>query len=234
MATFIGVSKDCFAYVLVLVAALGWGVTRPFLEPKSEMLIKAIIPVWILLDTVRICVMSFRRSNSIPLSFVLLCVLPASIVHVLVVAWIFDELQALIKTLRERRQAAKLRLYLKLQAVLITGVVLAVIAFLLQTADLIMMPPGGWKYEWLLTDCSQNVVFALVLVAIMLLWVPHQHSGRISIELQDELAASLDADAEADAEADKDTSGSAPSGPVDHIGKLRDGQSARELAPATW
>eukprot|EP00913_Durusdinium_trenchii_P020590 g19339.t1 len=71
------VVKSIFSYMLVLVASLGWGVTRPYLDQPTILKVQALSFFYIVLDFVRESALSFRHSHSLSIAFVLLCLLPA-------------------------------------------------------------------------------------------------------------------------------------------------------------
>merc|ERR1719326_84756 len=58
------VLKSAVSYMLLLVASLGWGVNRPFLERSLVLRIGGIGVVFIVFDTIRETVLSFRHSHS--------------------------------------------------------------------------------------------------------------------------------------------------------------------------
>merc|ERR1719160_2062912 len=57
------VIKSIFSYMLVLVASLGWGITRPYLEASITRKIVGITFAYIVLDFIRETVLSFRHSH---------------------------------------------------------------------------------------------------------------------------------------------------------------------------
>merc|ERR1719310_980625 len=111
MAILSSVVKSVFSYMLVLVASLGWGVTRPYLDKAVVLKIQAVCFVYIVLDVVREVVLSFRHSHSLSIVFVLLCLLPVSALNGAIFYWVFTALSSLIQTLKERRQSQKLALF---------------------------------------------------------------------------------------------------------------------------
>merc|ERR1711862_1024380 len=108
------VTKSIFSYMLVLVAALGWGVTRPYLDTQILLKIQAVCFFYVVLDFIRQTVLSFRHSHSLSLAFVLLCVLPVSLLNGGIFYWVFTALTSNIETLQERKQLEKLLLFQRL------------------------------------------------------------------------------------------------------------------------
>jgi hypothetical protein len=178
------VVKSIFSYMLVLVAALGWGVTRPFLDRSTILKIQAVCFLYIVLDFIREAVLSFRHSHSLSLVFVLLCLLPVSLLNGGIFYWVFTALSGLMETLKERRQFEKLNLFEKLWKVLVAALAVATLTLLLQIFNLSRSITTRWKYQWLFADAVSHVLFVVVLVAMMYLWAPHKYSQRFAYSMQ--------------------------------------------------
>jgi len=119
LATLLTVVKAAFSYMLVLVAALGWGVTKPFLDRPLVLKIVVLCFFHIVLNFIRETVLSFRHSHTLPLAFVLLCLLPVSLINGPIFYWVFTALSSLMETLKEHGQTEKLMPFRRLWAFLI-------------------------------------------------------------------------------------------------------------------
>merc|ERR1712217_737046 len=172
------VVKSIFSYMLVLVAALGWGVTRPYLDHRTIMKVQAVTFLYIVLDFIRESVLSFRHSHSLSLAFVLLCLLPVALLNGAIFYWIFTALSSLMETLRDRRQAEKLLLFERLWKLLIFALGLASLTLLFQIFDLSRSISIRWHYQWFFADGVSHILFLLVLAGMMYLWAPHTNSQR--------------------------------------------------------
>lgn len=71
-------------------------------------------PRYLVLDGVREVVMMLRHSLVLPLSFVLLCLIPISLLHGGIIYWIFMSLSDTIATLEAKQQSEKLELFVRL------------------------------------------------------------------------------------------------------------------------
>jgi len=69
---------------------------------------------YLVLDGVREVVMALHTSHVLPLSFVLLCILPISLLHGGIIYWIFAALADTICMLEAKQQTEKLELFLRL------------------------------------------------------------------------------------------------------------------------
>mmetsp|Transcript_21733 Transcript_21733/g.41635 ORF Transcript_21733/g.41635 Transcript_21733/m.41635 type:complete len:327 (+) Transcript_21733:6-986(+) len=188
LAILSSVAKSIFSYLLVLVASLGWGVTRPYLDKDITIRIQAICWLYMCLGVIREVVLSFRHSHSLPLSFVLLCLLPVSLLNGVIFYWVFTALSSLISTLKDRRQMEKLQLFQRLWAILIFSLSIATITLLYQILDVSRSIADRWKHQWLFTDGVSHGLYLLVLASMMYLWAPHKNSQRYAysaIEGQD-------------------------------------------------
>eukprot|EP00928_Gymnodinium_smaydae_P070972 TRINITY_DN54687_c0_g1_i1.p1 TRINITY_DN54687_c0_g1~~TRINITY_DN54687_c0_g1_i1.p1 ORF type:complete len:543 (-),score=96.07 TRINITY_DN54687_c0_g1_i1:48-1601(-) len=170
------VLKSIFSYMLVLVAALGWGVTRPYLDQRTIAKIQAISVLYIILDFIRETVLSFRHSHTLSLTFVLLCLLPVSLLNGGIFYWIFTALSGLIEQLRERRQMEKLALFQNLSKLLVLAMGTASIMLLWQIFDLSKNISVRWHYQWIFADGFSHVLFLVVLSVMMYLWRPSANS----------------------------------------------------------
>jgi len=184
LAIWFTVVKSCFSYMLVLVASLGWGVTRPFLDNSVIRKVQAVSFCYIVLDFTRETVLSFRHSHSLPLSFVFLCLLPVSLMNGGIFYWVFSALSNLITTLQERRQTQKLELFQRLWQILIVALAIATLTMLFQFFDVTREGTGRWRYQWLYVDGIPHILFLFVLVAMMYLWAPHKYSQRYAFSQQ--------------------------------------------------
>jgi len=184
LAILFTVVKSTFSYMLVLVASLGWGVTRPFLEKHVVVKIQVLCVCYIVLDFIRETVLSFRHSHSLSLAFVFLCLLPVSLLNGAIFYWVFTALSSLMETLRERRQSEKLLLFQRLWKILIAALGIATFTLLFQIFNLSRSITARWKHQWLLTDGVSHVLFLFVLASMMYLLAPHKYSQRYAYSQQ--------------------------------------------------
>jgi len=172
------VIKSIFSYMLVLVAALGWGVTRPYLDRQVVLKIQAVSFLYIVLDFIRESVLSFRHSHSLSLAFVLLCLLPVSLLNGGIFYWVFTALSSLMETLRDRRQLEKLNVFQYLWRILVFALCVATATLLFQIFNLSRSITSRWKYQWIFAEGVSHCLFLFILVAMMYLWAPHKYSQR--------------------------------------------------------
>lgn len=184
MAILSSVVKSIFSYMLVLVAALGWGVTRPYLDHRTILKIQAMSAVYIVLDFAREWALSFRHSHSFSLAFVVLCLLPVSLLNGVIFYWIFSALSNIIELLKERRQADKLLLFQRLWSLLLGAMSVASIALIFQVFELSQSITTRWKYQWFVADGIPHILFIIVLMVIMFLWSPAQNAKRYAYQAQ--------------------------------------------------
>merc|ERR1712113_1263496 len=178
------VVKSIFSYMLVLVAALGWGVTRPYLDRQVILKIQAVCFLYIILDFIREAVLSFRHSHSLSLAFVLLCLLPVSLLNGGIFYWVFTALSSLMEPLRDRRQYEKLALFERLWKILVCALAIASLTLLFQIFDLSRSISIRWHYQWFFADGVSHILFLLVLAGMMYLWAPHTNSQRYAYSQQ--------------------------------------------------
>lgn len=175
-AIFITVVKNISSYVLVLVAALGWGVTRPDLDVSTIRRIQFVSFVYVILDVIRDVVLSFRHSHFISVSFVLLCLIPVSVVNGIIFYWVFSSLSNLMENLKEHKQTDKLSLYNKFWFVLFFTLVVGTLGLLYQIWTMSKAPETTWMSQWFFTDGLQHILFYFVTVCMFYLWAPSANS----------------------------------------------------------
>ncbi len=183
------VAKNIFSQVLVLLASLGWGVTQPTLPRNTIFRIQLLTFLYLLLDGVREVVLSVRHSMVLPLSFVLLCLIPVAFLHGGILYWIFVSLSSLLVNLEQTKQSAKLELYLQFWKVLVLSVVILGISFLYQlysysTAIEKQLSRQKWASLWIFTDMIPHCLFLLVLLTMMYLWAPSSRSHQMAYSEQ--------------------------------------------------
>jgi len=180
LAILSSVVKSIFSYMLVLVASLGWGVTRPYLDQQTILKVQALTFFYIVLDFVRESALSFRHSHSLSIAFVMLCLLPVALLNGIIFYWIFTALSALMDTLAERKQLEKLAVFQRLWRILVAALSFASFSLLFQLFDLSRSISIRWHYQWFFADGVSHILFCLVLAAIMYLWAPHTNSQRFA------------------------------------------------------
>lgn len=178
------VAKTVFSYMLILVASLGWGITRPFLDKTTQMQVQGISVVYIVLDFIREAVLSFRHSHSLSITFVLLCLLPVAMLNGGIFYWIFSALSQLIENLKERKQLEKLKMFERLWAILTMTLAAASLTVIVQIFDLSRSISTRWHYQWFFADGVSHILFLIVLVAMMFLWAPRENSSRYAYSSQ--------------------------------------------------
>eukprot|EP00930_Biecheleria_cincta_P082835 TRINITY_DN72487_c0_g1_i1.p1 TRINITY_DN72487_c0_g1~~TRINITY_DN72487_c0_g1_i1.p1 ORF type:complete len:508 (+),score=83.71 TRINITY_DN72487_c0_g1_i1:122-1645(+) len=180
LAILSSVVKSIFSYMLVLVASLGWGVTRPYLDQQTIFKVQALTFFYIVLDFVRESALSFRHSHSLSIAFVMLCLLPVALLNGIIFYWIFTALSSLMDTLAERKQLEKLAVFQRLWKILVAALSLASFSLLFQLFDLSRSISIRWHYQWFFADGVSHILFCIVLGAIMYLWAPHTNSQRFA------------------------------------------------------
>ncbi|CAE7033721.1 tmem87a [Symbiodinium natans] len=180
------VVKSIFSYMLVLVASLGWGVTRPYLDQATILKVQGLSFLYIVLDFVRESALSFRNSHSLSITFVMLCLLPVALLNGIIFYWIFTALSSLIEILAERKQVEKLILFQRLWKILVAALSLASLSLLYQLFDLSRSISQRWHYQWFFADGVSHILFCMVLAAIMFLWAPHTNSQRYAYKQVDD------------------------------------------------
>lgn len=99
--------------------------------------------------------------------------LPVAFFNACFYVWIFSGLNATTEYLTQNQQIAKLKVYRKFAAVLVTCLVLSV-AFVLYDLYYLatLQALVHWSYLWILNGGFSTILYTVILYAIMLLWRP--------------------------------------------------------------
>ncbi|CAK0911093.1 unnamed protein product, partial [Prorocentrum cordatum] len=158
-ALLLTVLKSTFSYMLVLVACLGWGVTKPSLGGRTLCKVGTLCFLQVGFAFAREVVLSFRHSYSIPPELVLTVFAPVTLLNTIIFCWIFCAISRLMEKLKEQRQTEKFQLFLMLLAVLIAAIGVATLALLVEVYNLSKPPQAVWKHQWILTDAVSHLLF---------------------------------------------------------------------------
>merc|ERR1712217_344378 len=115
--------------MLVLVGTMGWGITKPYLGCSTVCQITFVSVLYIVLDFTRRVVLSMRHSSrELPATFLLLCLVPVSLLNGGMFYWVFASLGNLMEDLKTEKQMEKLKLFQRLWAVLILALTVATLS----------------------------------------------------------------------------------------------------------
>jgi len=180
IAVLLSVVRTTTSYVMVLLACLGWGVTRAELDSGTSCRIILLSFSYIVLNFIREIVISFRHTHSLPMYFVMLCLFPVSLMNGGIFYWVFSALSSLIENLSSSGQSEKLAKFQKLWWILVFAIIFAVVTLLVQVFLFSKNAAHYWREQWLVTDLAPHAVFVFVLVAMMVLWKPAEGSSRLA------------------------------------------------------
>jgi len=178
------VTRSTASYMLVLLACLGWGVTKPILDGSTICRILCLSFIYIVLNVIREIVLAYSHSQAIPIPFVLLCLVPVSILNGGIFYWIFAALTGLMETLESQGQTEKLQIFKKLWWILLIAIAFAVGVLMAQVFVFSRDFPARWEEQWMFTDGAPQVGYVCVLTAIMCLWAPNEDSQRFAYSAQ--------------------------------------------------
>mmetsp|Transcript_93103 Transcript_93103/g.221439 ORF Transcript_93103/g.221439 Transcript_93103/m.221439 type:complete len:477 (-) Transcript_93103:20-1450(-) len=183
-AVVFSVTRSTSSYMLVLLACLGWGVTKPILDGSTICRILCLSFIYIVLNVIREIVLAYSHSQAIPIPFVLLCLVPVSILNGGIFYWIFVALTGLMETLESQGQTEKLQIFKKLWWILLIAIAFAVGVLMAQVFVFSRDFPARWEEQWMFTDGAPQVGYVCVLTAIMCLWAPNEDSQRFAYSAQ--------------------------------------------------
>lgn len=192
------ICKSFFSYMLVLVAALGWGITRPTLDQCVVYKIWVLSFTYIVLEVIWEIAQNFRHERVVPVSLLLLCLFPISILNGLIFYWIFMALSNLMDDLEANKQTHKLKLFNKLWFLLVTIMAVAGLALAYQIYTISGQTHSEqvmtWANQWVFSDGVSHGLFLFGLAVMMFLWAPSRNSMSYAYSEQ----INMDPEAQAD------------------------------------
>lgn len=178
--------KSVYTYMLVLVASLGWGVTKPHLEKQTIRRLFGLSVLYLVGSCSLDCMVADRHGRlrdsdsetGAKKVLMAMAILPVSVFCASTASWLFMGLGELTSTLKERKQTAKLQLYNRLWMVIVTLLVVAMLLAIGHMASYWQSIAQRWQRQWLWEDCASHLLFLGLLASIMYLWAPHKYSQR--------------------------------------------------------
>mmetsp|Transcript_25349 Transcript_25349/g.81712 ORF Transcript_25349/g.81712 Transcript_25349/m.81712 type:complete len:302 (-) Transcript_25349:55-960(-) len=176
MALVFRASKRTLSRAVVLMVALGYGISKPslgsdFFKILGLSFVYIIAMVWSEL------IQAFVRQDSIPASEFLLLFVIANL-DVLFYFWIFRAIVTTSLVLERQRQHVKMQMYGYFRNVMIASVVASVVWALYYTYSAASGSlDRDWEGQWVF-DAFWETLYLVILVAIMILWRPSENSLR--------------------------------------------------------
>jgi len=169
--------KRGVARMLVIVVALGFGITRPRLGDQLHQVI-GIGVLYFTLASIEAFVRVDNAKHDPGNMAMVLTAVPLAIIDSLVCWWIFLALTQTMKTLRLRRNMIKLNLYRHFSNTILFCVVASVVFILW---DMKLHRFAGCLNQWELLwfdDAFWHVLFSFIVLVIIILWRPSANNQR--------------------------------------------------------
>lgn len=187
LASFGTVFKQGVCYGLLLLACMGFGVTKAQLESKKIVQCFLLCAAFIMSDVIRqISMMLQDRVNGFVSTWkILLLITPGSLFVSILYVWIFSALQDTIRDLTENKQSVKLEVYTKLRIAL---VVVSIGYLALTVYDSLVIHSAeineSWSTRYIFSDVLSHLAFLSLIVTIMVLWRPNERSAHMAYSQQ--------------------------------------------------
>ncbi len=185
IALVLQVFRATFSRMLLLVVCLGYGIVRPRLLTTEWVVVTIIITLYFVgavVAHVSEIVMVHDVHDDSP-EHVLAWQIPAMILDVLLLSWIYLALGSTIRILTEFKQTNKLRMYLSLQKVITFFVSLFAIMTMFVLMDKAGILSWPWQLAWLEQVLWEILNFG-VLAAICIICKPSDNSMLLSYASQ--------------------------------------------------
>lgn len=180
------VIRQTFSRALLLVVSLGFGIVRPKLLPAEWISITLVCTFYLIAAIVAqvteiVMVKSDVHTES-PES-VIMWQLPAMVLDVILLSWIYLALGSTIRILAEFKQTIKLKMYTNLARVITIFVGLFTCVTIIMLLDKSGVGTWPWQYQWLQQVLWEILNFG-VLVAICIICLPSESSTMLSYASQ--------------------------------------------------
>lgn len=169
------VLKKLASYVFLLVASLGWGVTRPHLGHGFVVKLALFCFLYFSFSFCKEVEMNFRPPNS-PSTLGATLWISNFLLNCGLLIWICRSLRVVIKSLSEQQQFDRLLLFQRLRCILVFALVMAAVLLACQMVSLQQSLSVMWKYAWLWDAGIPCSLFFAIHASMMYLWAPNQYS----------------------------------------------------------
>ncbi|KAH9178753.1 lung seven transmembrane receptor-domain-containing protein, partial [Lactarius sanguifluus] len=169
--------RNSLSFFLLLVVSLGLSVVRDNLGPtmRKAQILSVSHFVFGVLYAVGIVELEFESTSALVL---LLFVVPLAFTLSAFLMWILWSLNATISQLRARKQHYKLRMFQKLQYILLFVVFVISIFFVVSTLTFTDYAANSWKVRWWLLDGWLSLLYFFAFGGIAYLWRPSANNSR--------------------------------------------------------
>ncbi|XP_072885494.1 transmembrane protein 87A isoform X2 [Hemitrygon akajei] len=165
--------KRTLARILVIIAALGYGIVKPRLGATSNQVV-GIGLLYLLFSSVEGVLRVTVNQDDV----VLLAAIPLAILDSSLCWWIFVSLSQTMKQLKLRRTLVKVSLYRHFTNTLIFAVFASVIFVIWVTMTFRLATcQSDWRERWI-EDAFWHFLFSVLLLVIMFLWRPSANNQR--------------------------------------------------------
>lgn len=170
--------KHILTIMLVLVTAMGKGVTVPQLEGQTTMRLLIWATIFVCFNYSRMYIMEMRHRYSLSVKFTGIAWIPTLVLAVVFVSWICLSMSNTKSSLREQGQEVKLAKFSRFQFVICLMVPLGAAIFGMQLTDLPGRTSDWWNYHWMSSDAASAVAGILFYLVMMMLWGPSEGGKR--------------------------------------------------------
>jgi hypothetical protein len=169
--------KRAVARMLVIVVSLGFGITRPRLGDQLHQVIGMGV-LYFTLSSIEAFVRVDNAKHDPDNMALILTEIPLAIIDAMVCWWIFMALMQTMKTLRLRRNIAKLNLYRHFSNTILFTVIASVI-FILWSMKLHRLAGcmNQWELLWF-DDAFWHILFSFIMLVVVILWRPSANNQR--------------------------------------------------------
>ncbi|XP_072125902.1 transmembrane protein 87A [Mobula birostris] len=166
--------KRTLARILVIIAALGYGIVKPRLGATSNQVV-GIGLLYLLFSSVEGVLRVTVEQSSAAMT---ICEISLALIDSCIVWWIFVSLSQTMKQLKLRRTLVKVSLYRHFTNTLIFAVFASVIFVIWMTMTFRLAAcQSDWRERWI-EDAFWHFLFSVLLLVIMFLWRPSANNQR--------------------------------------------------------
>jgi len=174
------VLKYVIAWRLLQFSALGIELVQNDIDTASAVKYFAASLLFMLQQSIWKLVMNDRYSLQLQPGFVIAVALPGFFIYAVLFVWNFLTLMRLLNRLKEEQKEMALACFHKVQYVMIAAVVGSCLVAALQAVDISSQGVLPWNFQFLVSSGAANLLFTMVLMAMMFVWRPNEDSWKLT------------------------------------------------------
>jgi hypothetical protein len=182
----LSVLTEYTSYTFILVVSQGWRMTEEVLDDCLLAKMGFFGLFWVVANYLRQGAMTHRSAYHISTKFMTLTAIPSMLVNLCIFAWVFMSLGTLTKNLKERGLDDQLKAISRFTTGLIVAIIVGTLVALIQMMDSAGSLKLDWKYQFVMDNGINHVIFICMVALSMIVWMPSAGTGQMGYAAPEE------------------------------------------------